>query len=302
MPVKINWYNNTQGLEGQNIYRTEGKLDIVNPGTPLATVGAGVFTYTDETAIQGRYYNYAIGGVKGSDISLSDPIPVLYTSDTGPGPQSIVRGDWDFGYFGRLPIGDLIDATTLRDQLGITATIVTAAGTAATVWHKFAWKGKIVFFPDQYLWSTCAWKTLYDIGAVFGTAEVPAHIKTAFGTVAQNRVVSTGGRNYVFRLPTARDNPTNYAGRVGGDVDQFMSSARLLKNYTLAKSYGMDDLNAGTGNTGFLTQDTDSAGGTNIVTRGAGAGGYMDAATVVLGPTTTTGNYCHTKPILELIL
>uniref|UniRef100_A0AB39CD42 Virion structural protein n=1 Tax=Pseudomonas phage RVTF4 TaxID=3236931 RepID=A0AB39CD42_9VIRU len=307
MPVKLNWYNNTQDLEQQNIYRNDSPIDEVNPGVPLATVGSGVFTYTDNTAVQGKFYYYAVGGVKDGDVSLSKQMPVLYVSDTGPGPTKIIRGDWEYGYFGTLPLADLADSATIRNELGLSGLGNPAGAAMATLWHKFAYKGKVIFFPDRYLFSNSGWKMMYDAGCMYGSMPVPDHVITRYGNVPQNKVITLNNRNYVFRQATSRAPGAADSVKTGGEVDELFAAVRLHKNYFAPGKFGVDDLTPMQASTYFLTTDMDAPTNpnSNVITRGATGTApdntKQDMVMTPVNPATITTAY-NLKPILELVL
>lgn len=302
MPIKIDWRTDNFNSEKQNIYRSNTPIDITNLPTPIADVANNIVTYTDNTVEQGKMYYYAIGAVVGNDVAISRRLAIAYRLDTGPGPANIIRGDWDYGYFGSMPIGELVDNTTFKSLIGYT----TATVGPATTLHKFAIKGKIYYVPNNNQILTTSWQGLYNLGLVYGDLPVQPHVLTRFGDVPQNKIITIGSYNYRIRLPASRvdymdsDNPV----QTGGEIEAMCSAVRIYRSLPNLKYLGVDDDNSDVRNTLNLTMDfTNSTPTAAVITRGGGAASPLWYVCDMVNsiPATNTAATYGAKFIMELI-
>lgn len=239
MPIRIDWIDSNGAGADMSIYRsTSPMLDEGNLPAPIAVVPSSNNFYIDETAVRNQLYHYRLAtpGVPGSQETVITPNkPLAFMPYTGPGPQKLLRGTWECGYFGRLSVGELFSAADMIDYAGVAGMV---ENTAANEWHKFVYKGKILFFPKFPLASTFTWRALYEAGLVFGdipNSQWPAYAKTTFGTIAQNRKITKNEHSFIVRCPTSRANPLNTgsttADITGGEVDRFISQVCRIRVY-----------------------------------------------------------------------
>lgn len=271
MPVQINWLNTSAGLDEQHVYRSEGSpVDQANLPTPLATVVADAVTYTDTTAVQGKFYYYAVGSVKNGDVALSQQIPIAYIVDTGPGPANIVRGTWEYGYFGSFPAADLITAADFTTLVGSGT-----ANTAHATWFKLAWKGRVVFIPNHNLVTGLTFQYLYQNGWTHGIETVQPELSARLGAIAQDKQITVGARNFRVRLPTSRANHLNSADTTftGGEVDSLYAAVRFYTNKLAPglMALGFDEAADLQYQGYYMTLDCYTTAANTIVLRGAGS-------------------------------
>lgn len=303
MPIQLNWSDDTTGIEKQFIYRSTSSIDPNNLPVALAEVPANTFTYTDNTVVQGQLYYYVIASQKNGQLSISRQIPMAYLIDTGPGPSTIVRGNWEWGYFGTIPLADLADATTIKTALGDTAM---AIGNAVN-WYKMAYKGKVIFFPDGNLFSNAGWTWLYTNGWAYGDLPVPQFVKTAHGDIPQNKTMTLGSRIYRFRLPTSSpDYMVAKAADTGGDVDILFANMCFNRTYYLGGTLGLlSDNGQNNGSQVYLTLNlTGELASSPVVTRGSISSTspnhlIVDAIGANASKANQAGN--RIRPILELV-
>lgn len=247
MPIKLDWVDHNVAADSRKVYRSLTKIDQGNLGVPLATLAGDALTYTDNTVQRGVTYHYVVTNVIGEDEAPSAEYVIAYIPYTGPGPQAIVRGTWDYGYFGRVPLEDIFSSTELVKGCNLTSgiTINTAAG---NYWHKVVYAGKILFFPNNSIGTTISYQTLYNAGLVFGTrpsAEWPAAIKTQLGIVPQNFVIASANHRFVVRLPTSRANMASTsvaaADLRGGEIDAVFAGFYLGRDFNDAQLAQYDD-------------------------------------------------------------
>lgn len=310
MPIKLDWIDHNVTADSRNVYRSTSKIDIGNLGVPLATLPGNALTYTDNTVQRGVTYYYVVTSVQGVDEAPSAQYVIAYIPYTGPGPQTIVRGNWEFGWFGRLPIEDIMthgELVTACDLVG-SATVNTATG---NYWHKIVYKGKILFLPNLHIADTVSFQTLYQKGLVYGmepSANWPAPIKTLLGTIAQGKVVSSGNHRFAVRLPISREGfgitGTTAPLLRGGEIDKAFSPLYLnrdaLADLTVA---GLDDSFSTIGTSSHrLTADYHSTSAqVNVITRTCtGTLGNIDTVQSALLQYNNASNYVQWTPVLEL--
>ena len=139
---------NTLVLDKIEIYRASSKTGALSL---IDTIAGNSLTYTDNTAPINAVSWYVVRAYLGGNYIDSYRVPLGYFPDVGPGPQSIIRGNWEVGYFG--PITDLTTMPRLADLAGIvpvTSMPPQSNYTDATVIHKWVIGGKIVFIPETY--------------------------------------------------------------------------------------------------------------------------------------------------------
>lgn len=198
MGVKISWDSQAgKGLDAIEVYRSKTKIDPQNPGSPLATLDPSLTSYEDFTAVNKNLYYYCLAAKKGSERSFGTSQLTGYFSETGPGNSTIARGSWNSGFMDRVPSASFITGTDLAAKL--TGLVYSGNPGSPNNWFKFAYKGRVLFFPDAAMFNT-TWNRFYDAGMVFGTddfGKTPAGVP---GSVNQKRVVEINGLQYIARL------------------------------------------------------------------------------------------------------
>lgn len=221
MGIRIKWHNPNQDYDKIRIYRDTTRFDLATPPVPIAEVTSGEF-YDDNTTERNGVYYYSIGVVKGDDEILS-PIKVLADMpDTGPGPQKVLRGDYERGYFGELTPAEFITASELMAGLSLSdMNLVRDADTV--IWHKFIHRGKILFMPSVAIAGSVSWKTLYEQGLVFGTDDYgPTEAQVGMIPTLQNRRVDI--HDYTFKVRLLR-------GRSDESYDLITSAEELTSQH-----------------------------------------------------------------------
>ena len=104
-----------------------------------------------------------IEGVRAGDTSYRDTY-------SGIGRDTLFAGDEQCGFFGEVTVEELFgtgkDAGELITTVGITQGI---NQNLTENWLKFAWKGKILFYPKKSIRHSISWDHIYAEGAVYGT-------------------------------------------------------------------------------------------------------------------------------------
>lgn len=228
-------------------------------------------------------------------------------SITGPGPDVILAGDNDSGYFGRLSSTEIITGDSLADALGITSGI---AQNSDTDWMKFYLDGKVLFIPVLPIRYGVSWYSLYLLGAVYGDGlNIMPHIGTS---VEQDAVVKAKGYNFRVRLMKG-SLLDPYQGRlgttntedvytVGSEWDKLMHSVTSASTPNLGHekwdSLSLADLGLSTGSGRYtLCQETISANSARRLARGYY--GIFNSHYTVFNEASNNLGY---RPVLELLV
>lgn len=209
MKIDLTWKNRNASDTGINIYRSTAPFDRSNLPAVLASLPRTALTYSDTTVVRNTLYYYRIENVNANDSALSQQMAILAQAYTGPGPQTLLRGNSALGYYGELTAAQLFTGDVLASLCGVTAGSVMAAATVT--WLKFAYKGKILFMARTSIRDSVSWNDLYLAGVVFGAkavtnAVLPAALQNNF--VAQNKIVTKDSDNFIVRLPNGAPSNT----------------------------------------------------------------------------------------------
>lgn len=203
---------------------------------------------------------------------------------TGPGPQTLIKGDTGAGYYGVLESADFINSRDLSALVGLNAG---SYETTTPKWFKFSSNNKVLFIPMKAIRVTLSWLSIYGVGAVYGT-----DTNTDWTTVApvmQDKRVTING--YVFRVRLMTGAANNPATVEGGEWNKLIYP---IVDGTWA-AYTSTDI--GTYNGSSLGSCTlcQEHSDNNIVRRG-----FTDYKTYGVSAIDTTSNRGW-RPVLELI-
>ncbi|AEH03660.1 virion structural protein [Pseudomonas phage PhiPA3] len=201
--IHLKWVNPNGAGVTVNLYRSTSNIDRSNPGTPYVTFTNGETTYDDTNVTFGLKYYYMWESVKGTDVSKSKVFSFDALPFTGPGPQKLLFGNVNYGYYGSVNPLDFISNAALITACGQSWTADTDA---LQKWHKFSYKGKTIYVPDRRVSSTTTftWLTIYNAGLMFGD-KVPTVKPTPLGAAAevpQNKRVTIRGYEFIVSCPT----------------------------------------------------------------------------------------------------
>lgn len=198
MEIKLNWNNETVGLDSIKVYRSTTTFSKTTLPEPLAIISGQSTSFSDESVVRGVTYYYRLGSYKGQTASISSEIVATAEAYSGVGPQTLVVGDYSKGYFGKMEAGDFISFSEFATYLGVSSAI-------PTIWFKYAHKGKILIIAGNSIMSR-AWQDLYLKGLVYGTNDfgdvekIPSHI----AKTNQLTTIRIKGQLYKIRLMTGR--------------------------------------------------------------------------------------------------
>lgn len=221
MSIKIDWPAMSSLPDTLMIYWSDTAFTPATlPGTKAVLDPAAV-TYTDTTVPDSSARYYMVEAIKaGVNAQYSQCMVFGNFSKTGPGGNTVLRGDWNAGYMGFVPAAQLFTISQLRTAVGATALGSAPADGTMTGWYKFVFKGKILFFPNAVCATvgTHTWSQIYNLGLVYGVdgpGAAPFNL-TAVGavpnipvTVNQKKVVTVGSDSFLVRLPKNSTLPTD---------------------------------------------------------------------------------------------
>lgn len=299
MSIKIKWVDRNAVVDGFRLYRSLTPIDDTALPAPLTTLAANVFEYIDTTALRNTVYYYKIGAYLGAQETLSLNKPMGFMPYTGPGPQTLLKGDIKAGFYGEMLFDELIGYDDFRSIHGITAWSPPA--TKPTKWLKFVCNGKILFFPDQGAFAATVSPTqIYQAGLLYGTNDDTIYnttLKSNNGLINQVRPLTIRGDVFIPRLPIGRADrtlvTTDTASTQGGELDtclgmMFLNRGRLA---TFPLQWG-DYVNDAAQ---FFTSDSYTTA--NLMARGTA----IFDQTNVLSVTGTHASFTY-RPVLELVL
>ena len=220
-----------------NIYRSVGTpVPAVNPGTPYATI-APAATWTDTDVVNYNVYHYRVEVSDGSNKTISDNQMVGYYPDSGPGNNTVRRGDWVSGWMDELSVDQFITGADLLTWVlaqGVTFSATQPA--TITQWAKVAYRGKVLMIPNAFLGST-SWVNVYNGGLMYGTNDMGAHpVITGLTEKNQRKTIQVKGNTYIVRtLHGTLDDSVYYpAATVAAllDSENAMTRVRLCDDGT----------------------------------------------------------------------
>lgn len=197
MNLKLKWTNPNVVATSVKIYRSTTQIDRANLGTALVTLTAGETEWIDTTAVRGTTYYYVWETTTATDRSVSQNQKIVAGSRRGPGPQSLLQGDMELGYFGEMLGAEMLSTNELRAAVGMA---IGAVIVPSVTWHKYARKGKVLIVPKQALVSGVTWLQLYNLGLVYGTDDNGKGTFLPTPTVNQKRTVKIGPDTFIVRL------------------------------------------------------------------------------------------------------
>lgn len=301
MSITFKWIDLNAAPTGFRVYRSTARMTDGALPAPLATVAGTVFQYKDETAQRNVLYYYRVGTLIDGTEVLSPNVPLMFLPDSGPGPQKLLRGNYEAGYFGSIPLEDLITGADFASHYGLSWQLVSS--NVPTKWLKFIHKGKVLFFPDYNgLFQSVTPNQVYQAGLMYGTndaAIISDVMRTPNGVINQVRPFRKGQWTFIPRCPISRANRTLATQTPaedwrGGEIDVVFAPCflnRSLGATQFASSRQLDDLLNST--IYFFTQDTYTGG---VICRGSAT---FDAQQG-LNPASTSGTYNY-RPVMELV-
>lgn len=236
MSIRLGFLNPNASFDSIKVYRDTAKLNPTSLPAPIATLTGGETTYLDTTAPRGVLLYYLFEVRKGDDVEYSQARPIVNIDYNGPGPQDIQYGDWNQGYFGPVDQATLFTNTELCNLLG-----VATPNAAAQTWYKFAYKGKVLYFPLAAASTAVGWNYLYGKGLVFGVnGDGPTgHSNPA---VNQWKTVARDNDEFIVRLPRTNKTPGFVSGTVDEDSEWYQCVLQMGGLYNMDSAIMLGDV------------------------------------------------------------
>lgn len=200
MSVTINW-NAANNAVSYNVYQsTSGFTNATLPANPVKVLAPA--TTLEVTAVTPNTIYYFMVSSVGSDGSetLGQVFTVGYFSDTGPGPQTLLRGDWEFGYFGMIPVTGLFTLPEIKSYFPNIASGWNMG--VISSYHKVVCNKRILFIPNTPT-----------INTVFSGSTNVVNTLATLGiapTIANSQIMSKNGYDFAYRLPNTSLSDANY--------------------------------------------------------------------------------------------
>jgi hypothetical protein len=308
MSVRLTWPPVNAALaDSIKIYRSTTPIPENNLPAAFATLAGNAELWDDTAIARNTVMYYRVGQTRGSEELVSPQLIYGHYPDSGPGPQKLLRGDWNLGYFGFVPIAQFFSASSYLSALNLSASLGTTQADWVTGWHKFIHKGKIVYIPNNVVVTNTSWAQLYNAGLVFGmdnTGVAPYPITQNLNVPAlvnQNKQVVFGAYTFRVRLPNYSNKAldqyvTSDADKVDSEWNQLMTRVGLTTTSPISPS---DKWNDTAPPTILFASMNFTSGGTNLefLANNWDASTGRVITTTLNNPLTT--NYL---PVLELIL
>lgn len=215
----------------------------------------GLYHRLDNTTVARNTVTwYKLVSIINSQRKESVPFCLGYFPDSGPGANALIRGTWEFGYFGEVPATNMPGFSDIE-----TATGATKGTDSPIVFHKWVVNGKIIFIPDVPYSQAL---TLQN----FGKLSWPAN-----GTVSDGVTVDKGAYRFSPRLPFATTLRTTAPAvmETAGSAEQRVSEVAALLatigNYDTTNSnfskYKFSDLQSPAPANGYFVTGSWMSGG-----------------------------------------
>jgi hypothetical protein len=305
MAITITWPADNAAVATEvRIYASTSRLADDTLGTPIATLPGNAVSFSWDPPTDNTVYYFRVAIDRGADTWLGPNQPFGYFSTTGPGAQQPIRGDWELGYFGRVPVLQMISGSALRTALGVDGIGSTISDTQIQYYYKFVREGKILFYPAGAVMTNVRWDQLYGLGLVYGTDDNGAYpAGAALTPFNQKKVIAIAGFNFLARcfkgstLPTTTLVTTATADKEGSEWDQTMG--RVNTNATLSWNAGSlldDNTSVPVTTQGTFTQHLLVATSTPKTALHRGASSVIDSIGQASAASATYGY----SPLLEL--
>lgn len=155
----------------------------------MAATAAGILV--PGHVLGGQYeFHQRVPGLRSASESIPESTP-----NTGHGPQILIHGDAQLGYYGFVPASDLITGDALASAIGLREGVAQFSDAG---WFKYSYDGNTRYVAKKTFRYAIRWREIYQCGAVYGTFNDGSN---PFGTErSQDAVVTIDGLDYVVKL------------------------------------------------------------------------------------------------------
>lgn len=231
MSITLNWRNRNQTVSAVKIYR--GTSRNTQP-TLLTTIDSAATSYEDTTALNNVLYYYKVALIIGDEEVPGGLQPMMAATNVGPGPQKLISGTMEFGYFGKMLPTEFFTSAVLRTAIGTNPGYWNTASNDITWWRKYAHFGKILYIPDVPIYVTTAMNStaimaLYTAGMFYGHGLTNKNSVITVADVVQNKKVIKDAYEFIIKAPSGNvyTPPTTAYFNTSG-IDYYNSEAMLI--------------------------------------------------------------------------
>lgn len=236
MSLTVNW-NAATGADKYRIYRAKAKFTNATLPTDVTEVANTVLSKTYDDSVRNTTYWFAISSVDSNGVeTIGEAFCLGYFPESGPGPKTLLRGDWTFGYFGEVNVTDILSQNQIKAALSEKNVNPNFLNTLFDKYHKFIVNNKVLFIPNNYLTYAGQTTTL----AMYAAHGFPATIKDSYR-------MESNGWQYIYRLPNPSKDPAKYMTAMtidGNSADWLGSEAGLFAGMWNNQSQNPDWANA----------------------------------------------------------
>lgn len=112
-----------------------------------------------------RFYTIDFNGNVNSNESMIVSATPKEVGNVGPGPQEVIAGDSEYGFFGEVSVSELWNGQELSNLLGITQGTLQHSNEP---WLKFVLDGKIIYKSKKPFRHSISWSHLNEKNVVYG--------------------------------------------------------------------------------------------------------------------------------------
>jgi len=200
MAITANW-TAVSGSTGYKLYRQAGaKVDLTNLPADVVSVAADKTTYQYPTSVSNTLYYVVVASTDANGlVTFSDQIMIGYYPDTGPGPSTLLRGDWSFGFFGEVAVTDVASPNEIyASAYALKGSSALSPQNAWSVYYKCIVAGRIIFIPDN---------AYANNGPTFETLRTAGFALADYSYEANGVKVARNGFEFVTRVAHATAGP-----------------------------------------------------------------------------------------------
>lgn len=227
MAILLSWKTANVAENQIKVYRSDaGPVDSKKLPEPIATLTGNVKEYEDLTAIGGKTYNYLIEVTDGKTRLFTATPSVIHIRTRGPGSSLLLQGDHDCGYYGTV---DLMELPNMYSAFKHTSSNIIDQNLAPSKWHKFAWKGRVLYIADRQM----AGATLTDADCL---RYLRSGLKYNFESENfKNDIPNIHSRNgYSFHARSIRGTPEDWDGVLPSNHPDVVENIETEVNQLLA--------------------------------------------------------------------
>jgi hypothetical protein len=213
MAITLNWPASNAGVATAiRIYVSTSRIPDDTLPAPIATLAGTETSFVWTPPTDNTVYYFRIAFDRGADTYLGDNQIYGYFANTGPGPQTLSRGTWEAGYFGRVIAADIATQSALLTALGFSGGGGPHADVTISHYYKFALSGKIIFVPCGSIRWSITWDQIYALGLMYGVDSTGLELHPTPSNlvgVNQKKIVALNGYNFLARTFKGSNRPTN---------------------------------------------------------------------------------------------